>query len=127
MQDIIFTGTTQVDIRGNTLLNCIHTQGDRTAYELLGFEDGVSLIDCRPTNTIHTHPTPAHLTIHMTETAVLQFTLHETPATTATHMLWMSTGNRTTTPPHEQLFMQIAPLQNGRYAYLALCQMPKPS
>ena len=127
MQDIIFSGTTQVDIHGNNLLNLIHSQAEQTAYELLGFEDSISLVDCRPNRAIPGGPTPAHLTIHMTETAVLQFTLHETPTKSPTHMLWLRTGNRSTMPPHGELFMQIAPLQNGRYAYLALCQIPRSS
>ena len=127
MQDIIFTGTAQVDINGTHLLQPIASQTDQTAYELVGFEDAVSLVDYRHEHAISSHPTPAHLVIHMTETAVLQFSLHDTQDTTATHMLWMSTGNNKTTPPHDQLFMQIAPLENGRYAYLALCQIPKPA
>jgi hypothetical protein len=125
MQDLIFSGTAQIDIHDGKLLHLVQADVYQSAYELQGFDDAVSIIDFRGVPNPQEQLSLAKLTIHMTETAVLQLTLHNSTSTQATHMLWMHSGSHTTTPPHEQLFMQIAPLQNGRYAYLALCQIPQ--
>lgn len=122
MDDIIFSGTTLVDIQGSKTLQLLIHASDHAAYDLFGFDGAVQLFDYRQTHAKMMNQTPADLTIRMTETAVLQFVLQDPPQKSPRHRLWMATGDKETTPGAEHLFMQIAHLGNNQYAYLALCE-----
>ena len=122
MDDIIFSGTTLVDIHGQQMLQLLTHESDHATSDLIGFDGAVQLFDYRHTHTKMMNQTPASLTIRMTETAVLQFVLQDTPHQSPRHRLWMATGDQETTPGAEHLFLQIAQLGNNQYAYLALCE-----
>ncbi|MCA9927773.1 MAG: hypothetical protein KC419_04825 [Anaerolineales bacterium] len=122
MNDIIFSGSTFIDIHGQQLLNLVDQQHDHTAYDLVGFDGAVQLVDYRRHTPRHIDNRPARLTIRMTETAVLQLILKETKTIRPRHRLWVTTGDKNTTPDSDHLFMQIAPLGQDQYAYLALCR-----
>lgn len=122
MDDIIFSGTTQVDIHGQQMLQLLSQAPDHASYDLLGFDGAVQLFDYRHTHSKMMNQVAANLTIRMTETAVLQFVLQDPPNNSPRHRLWMATGDKETTPGAEHLFMQIAQLGQNQYAYLALCE-----
>ena len=122
MDDIIFSGTTYVDIHGKQMLQLLANEPDHAAYDLVGFDGAVQLVDYRHTHQNMMNHTSADLTIRMTETAVLQFVLQDPPNKKPRHRLWMATGDQQTTPGADHLFMQIAQLDQNQYAYLALCE-----
>jgi hypothetical protein len=125
MDDIIFSGITYVDIHGKQMLQLLTHEQDHASYDLLGFDGAVQLVDYRHTHQKMMNHSPADLTIRMTETAVLQFVLQDSPSDSPRHRLWMATGDKETTPDTDHLFMQIAQLGQNQYAYLALCKSAK--
>ena len=122
MDDIIFSGTTLVDIHEKHMLQLLSQQPDHAAYDLIGFDGAVQLVDYRHAHHDLQNHTTANLTIRMTETAVLQIVLQDTTRRQPRHRLWLATGDKETTPGTEHLFMQIAHLGQNEYAYLALCE-----
>lgn len=123
MNDIIFKGSASINIEGFNPLMFIQQERDCAIYEPTGFDGAVAVIDFRPNNA--PVDAPADVTVSLTETAVLQFTLRPTKAKKPKHMLWLATGTQNTAPPEAPLFMQIAPLQDDQFSYLALCRAQK--
>lgn len=121
-QDTIFSGPIRIQITDYATLRPVQTSDAGSVYEPVGFDGAVTVSDRRqqPREV-------AWLTVTMTETAVLSLTLTDTDSHAPTHALWLATGPRETVTPHNPLFMQIAPLDDDQYAYLALTRLSRRS
>ena len=143
MEDqIIFSGTTCVEIQGPRVLRFIGLTEDSAEFEVIGLSSPkVRVIDKRPSiikametiidsGEVHTlapqFNTPARITISKEKCEELSVKLEKTRAKKPRHMLWVAIGMENEALPHYwYVNVQIQKMENEKFALFSLYRRPR--
>ena len=142
MNQILFSQPSAVTIQGPRVLQYIDRRSDSAAYEVIGFEGAVALIDYRDVGLqaidqlLHSGElnefapgfnSPAHVLMEEDSEGHLRIELHDTDVAEPTYMLWIVVGLGDQMPVYDYLIEHLVPLDDGRFALVALYKRPQPS
>jgi len=130
----------EIAIQGDQVLSFINCTQERAIYEVIGFDEPrIVLIDYRPhgINAIHelletknlhnfapVFNTPALITLQEGDDGAILIELNEANESQPDKMLWIAIGSRDSIPLYDYLFEQINPLEDDRFAFIALFEIP---
>lgn len=134
----IFSGPAQVAIQGERVLRFIELTGKQATYEIIGFEDPVvTVIDYRSDGLLAIQSLletgdlkafapkfnkPAMIEISQDEMGKIVIELNETNVAHPNFILWVAIGIGSSIPVFEYIYENIRPLNEEKYALLAIYQ-----
>jgi len=136
MAETIFYGATHIELQGSHALRLISSHQNCADFEVIGFDDPkVTLRDYRrvsldalvkvlETGNVHLlapkFNIPAQVNAQVQNSGNVSIELRETDAQDPAYRLWIAIGIRERIPVYDYIFRQIAPLDDERFAFLAL-------
>jgi hypothetical protein len=131
----IFSGAAWVEIQGDQVLHLNHLRRKRAEYQVLGFGEPISLVDFRPdglsairqllkskkvADFAARFSSPAQVKILESRTKGVVIELYRTKNDDPTHRLWIAIGIGNRIPVYDYIFDRLEPLDDERFAFLAL-------
>jgi len=136
MTETIFSGVAHIELQGDRALRLIDVYQDHADFEVIGFDEPrITLRDHRRVSldalakvlkaeNVHLLAlklnTPAQANVQLQNSGDIAIELHETQAQDPAHRLWVAIGIQDRIPVYDYVFRQIAPLGDGRFAFLGL-------
>ena len=136
MSDVIFIGPAQIEIQGDRVLRLMAPTNGYAEYQTIGFDAPIVLVrDYRPVGlraldeVLETGDVdrfapqfnaPAHVTISTPDSSQILIELRQTDDRGLAHMLWIAIGIEEYVPVYDYVFEHIVPLDDERFALLAL-------
>jgi hypothetical protein len=143
VSETIFSGTAQVEIQGQHVLEFIALDDTQAEFEVIGISGPkIKLIDSRPAvrrkmkEILKTKKVeqlaeyfnrPARITILPPESDQMIVRLEKTRAKKPRHMLWVAVGIGEDLPLYDYKRVEIQQMKDKNYALFSLYKRPRPS
>ena len=140
MGNQLFSGIAEVAIQGERVLRFVNSTQDRAVYEVIGFNDqNITIIDYRQAGlqaiqTLHQtgdlsafapiFNSVGRVELWETDEGGMLIELSDSDEKLTEYVLWIAIGIEDSVPVYDYLVECIAPLEDDRYAFLALFHSP---
>jgi hypothetical protein len=137
-----FAQPSWISFQGDRVFRLLHHNPDYAQFELIGFENKITLLDYRPKTlktlekilahkeNVNTFPsafnTPAFVDIKDLQSSALEITLTATDEPHPSYMLWAVIGLDDGVPIFDYVATRYAPLDETNVAFFSLYQRPQP-